>query len=125
MDDEWDDPVSMRLACLALDWGRLTDDLVTALAVRGALLIDLALRGRISETCDAVEVDTAPTGLLPADRLVAVDTPSLTMLRRGTVDQEDLAAEHVRRGWWTPQRRWLSTRYVDHRVDRRRQEERA
>ena len=41
MDDDWDDSVSMRLTVLALDEGRLTDDLVTALAVRGTLLVDL------------------------------------------------------------------------------------
>ena len=125
-DDGWDDSVSMRLACLALDRGRLTDDLVTALAVRGALLVDLALRGRITETDDAVEFDPEPSGFPPADRLLAAGTPSLTdLLRRGAVDQEDLAAEHRRRGSWTATRRWFLVRHVDHRADRTRSDEQA
>ncbi|MGY1704475.1 GPP34 family phosphoprotein [Geodermatophilus sp. SYSU D00697] len=126
MDDDWDESVSMRLACLALDRGRLTDDLVTALAVRGTLLVDLALRGRVRETDDAVEFDAGPTGFPPADRLLADGAPSLTeLLRRGPVDQEDLAAEHLRRGSWTARRRWLGTRYVDSRADRTRADEQA
>ncbi|MGY1694535.1 GPP34 family phosphoprotein [Geodermatophilus sp. SYSU D00814] len=70
-DEDWDGATSMRLACLALDdRGRLTDDLVTALAVRGTLLVDLALRGRLAETEDAVALDGRPTGFPPADRLL-------------------------------------------------------
>jgi hypothetical protein len=112
--DDWDESVSMRLACLALDRGRLTDDLVTALAVRGALLVDLALRGRVRETADAVEFDDGRTCFPPADRLLADGAPSLTeLLRRGPVDQEDLAAEHLRRGSWTLRRRWPGRRYAD------------
>lgn len=119
MDDDWDDSVSMRLAALALDRGRLTDDLVTALAVRGTLLVDLALRGRVRDTEDAVEFDDPPSGFAPADRLLAEGADSLTdLLRGGPVDQEDLAAEHLRRGSWTVRRRLLGTRYVDCRADR-------
>ena len=65
LESDWNDAVSMRLACLALDEGRLTDDLVTALAVRGAVLVDLALRGGLTETADAVEVDPEPSGFAP------------------------------------------------------------
>ncbi|PRY47439.1 Golgi phosphoprotein 3 GPP34 [Geodermatophilus tzadiensis] len=123
--DDWDDSVSMRLAGLALDRGRLTDDLVTALAVRGALLVDLALRGRVVDTDDAVEVDDDPTGFAPADRLLAGWAPTLTeVLRHGEVDQEDLAAEHLRRGSWTVRRRW-PRRYDDHRAARTADDERA
>jgi hypothetical protein len=117
--DERDESVAMRLACLALDRGRLTDDLVTAPAVRGALLVDLGLRGRIVETEDEVQVDPEPTGFDPADRLLADGAPSLTeLLRRGTVDQQDLAAEHLRRGSWSLRRTWPGRRYADHRADR-------
>jgi hypothetical protein len=124
--DDWDEAVSMRLACLALDRGRLTDDLVTALAVRGALLVDLALRGRLQETDDHIEVDTGPTGFPPADRLLAHGAVSLTeLLRRGGVDQEDLAAEHLRRGSWTRGRGWLRKRYVDLESERTRADEDA
>jgi hypothetical protein len=126
-DEDWDGSTSMRLACLALDHrGRLTDDLVTALAVRGTLLVDLALRGRLTDTEDAVELDHGPTGFPPADRLVAEATGSLTdLLRRGRVDQRDLAAEHLRRGSWTPTGRWPRRRYLDHRAARTRDDERA
>ena len=131
MDDDWDDSVSMRLACLALDRGRLTDDLVTALAVRGALLVDLTFRGRVTEAVDAVEFDQRPSGFLPADELLADEllaggAPSvLELLRAGAVDQEDLAAEHLRRGSWTRRRRLLSWRYVDHQAERTLRDERA
>jgi hypothetical protein len=126
VESDWNDAVSMRLACLALDKGRLTDDLVTALAVRGALLVDLALRGRLTETADAVEVDPKPSGFAPADKLVAGEAPSLTeLLTRGPVDQYDLAAEHLRRGSWTLKRRLLLRRYVDHQEDRTRRDEQA
>lgn len=123
--DDWDDSVSMRLAALALDGGRLTDDLVTALAVRGTLLVDLALRGRVRETEDAVEFDDPPTGFPPADRLLAESASLTDLLRRGSVDQQDLAAEHLRRGSWTARRRLLGTRYVDHRADRTQADEQA
>lgn len=124
MDHDWDDSVSMRLAALALDRGRLTDDLVTALAVRGSLLVDLALRGQVRDTADAVESDDPPTGFPPADRLLADGAASLTdLLRSGPVDQQDLAAEHLRRGSWTARRRLLGTRYDDHRAERTRADE--
>jgi len=125
VDDDWDDSVSMRLAALALDRGRLTDDLVTALAVRGTLLVDLALRGRVRETEDAVEFDDPPTGFPPADRLLAESASLTDLLRGGSVDQQDLAAEHLRRGSWTARRRLLGTRYVDHRADRTQADEQA
>jgi hypothetical protein len=124
--DDWDDSVSLRLAALALDRGRLTDDLVTALAVRGTLLVDLALRGRVRDTEDAIEFDDPPTGFVPADRLLAEGAGSLTdLLRRGPVDQRDLAAEHVRRGSWTVRRRLPGTRYDDGRADRTAADQRA
>jgi hypothetical protein len=126
VESDWDDSVSMRLACLALDKGRLTDDLVTALAVRGALLVDLTLRGRVTETADAVEVDFEPSGFAPADRLLAGGAPSLIqMLTAGPVDQYDMAAEHLRRGSWSLERRFLGRRYIDHRADRTGEDEQA
>jgi hypothetical protein len=126
VNSDWDDSVSMRLACLALHKGRLTDDLVTALAVRGALLVDLTLRGWVTETADAVEFEVRPSDFLPADQLLVTGAPSLTqLLRRGSVDQEDLAAEHLRRGSWTRRRRFLGSRYVDHQAARTSQDEQS
>ncbi len=114
----------MRLASLALDNGRLTDDLVTGVAIRGAILIDLALRSRLTETADAMEIDSTPSGFAPADELIAGGAPSVTdLLAHRPVDQHDLAAEHLRRGSWTLQLRFLTRRYVDHREQRTRRDE--
>lgn len=126
MSDDWDASVALRLASLALDRGRLADDSATGLAVRGALLIDLALRGRIIESKDEIQFDTGPTGFAPADRLVAKGAPSLSeLLHKGAVDQKDLATEHLRRGSWSLRRRWLGQRYIDHRADQTSTDEQA
>ena len=126
MDLGWDESVSMRLASLALDKGRLTDDLVTSLAIRGALLVDLTLRGRLTETEASFQFDPSPSGLKPADDLLADGARSaLEMLQRGPVDQFDLAAEHLRRGSWSLKRRGFRRRYIDHRADRTRQDKQS
>ncbi|MGY1692455.1 hypothetical protein [Geodermatophilus sp. SYSU D01105] len=107
MECDWDDSVSMRLACLALDRGRLTDDLVTPLAVRGALLVDLALRGRVAETAEAVEIDPLPSGFAPADRLLAGGGKSLAeLLTSGPVDRTRADEQAMRSG---PGREWTPT----------------
>jgi hypothetical protein len=123
--DGWEHSLSLRLASLALDaQGRLTDDLVTGLAVRGTLLTDLAFRGRVSDVGDAIEVDDQPTGFIPADRLLAAPVEDLThLLRKGNVDQRDLAAEHLRRGNWSLGRSFIRRRYVDHQAAGTRRDE--
>jgi hypothetical protein len=69
---ELDDGVAVRVAALCLDpAGRLSDRLVCAPAVRGGLLLDLALAGRIEQDDESIEVDPTPTGFDPADRLLA------------------------------------------------------
>lgn len=124
MENDWNDAVSMRLACLAQDKGWLTDDLVTALAVREALLVDLALRGRLTETAGAMKVVPQPSGFASADKLVADGAPSVVeLLIRGPVDQYDMAAEHLRRRSWTLERRFFLRRYVDHQERTRRDEQ--
>lgn len=117
----------MRLACLALDRkGRLTNDLVTGLAIRGTLLTDLAMCGRLVNTAQAIEIDVSPTGFRPADLLLSSPVESLTqVLRRGKVDQRDLAVEHLRRGSWTRAGRWPRRRYDDHCAERTRKDELA
>lgn len=126
MDLGWDDSVSMRLASLALHKGRLTNDLVTPLAIRGALLVDLTLRGRLVETETSFEFDPSPSGFRPADSLLTDGARSaLEMLQHGAVDQQDLAAEHLRRGSWGLKRRVFGRRYIDHQVDRTTQDEQA
>jgi hypothetical protein len=112
---DWRRSVSMRLVALALDGrGRLSDKLVVATAVRGALLIDLALRERITDAGEAIEVDRRPTGFEPADRLLAVPVKSLgDLVRSGPVDQRDLAEAHVRCGTWSLTGHWPRRRYLD------------
>jgi hypothetical protein len=113
--EDWRRSLSMRLVALALDGrGRLSDSLVVATAVRGTLLIDLALRDRIADAGEAIEVDPQPTGFEPADRLLAAPMESLgDLLRHGPVDQRDLAEEHVRRGAWLLTGHWPRRRYLD------------
>ncbi|MGY1643413.1 hypothetical protein ACI782_20090 [Geodermatophilus sp. SYSU D00703] len=73
-----------------------------------------------------MEFDDGPTGFPPAGRLLADGAPSLTeLLRRGRVGQDDLAAEHLRRGSWTLRRRWPGTRCADGRADRTTADEQA
>jgi hypothetical protein len=93
----------MRLVALARDGrGRLPGNLVVATAVRGTLLIDLALRDQINDAGEAIEVDPQPTGFQPADRLLAAPMESLgDLVRHGPGDQGDLAEEQVRRGTWS------------------------
>jgi hypothetical protein len=82
--------------------------------VRGSLLIDLALRDRIKDVGEAIEVDLQLTGFAPADRLLTVPMESLgDLVRHGPVDQRDLAEEHVRRGTWLLTGHWPRRRYLD------------
>ncbi len=78
------DPLVSRLSRLCvLPSGRLPGLALHDHAARAALLIDLALWGRISRTSQASFVDTTPTGFEPADRLLGyIDAhPDLTMQR--------------------------------------------
>lgn len=64
--------VAARLASLCLDPnGRLSVMLLCGTAVRGGLLLDLALAGRVESAEDSVVIDPTPTGFGPADRLLA------------------------------------------------------
>ena len=64
--------VAVRVATLCLDsGGRLAGRVLCGDAVRGGLLLDLALAQRVESTDDSVVVDPTPTGFGPADRLLA------------------------------------------------------
>jgi hypothetical protein len=115
-----DGGVAVRVSALCLgSRGRPSPLLICSAAVRAALLLDLALAGRITETEDAVEVDATPTGFAPADRLLAavVAEPDRSLdswldERRLTLD--DVIAANVSSGRWD--RRDLAFRrdlYVD------------
>lgn len=64
--------IAVRVSALCLDpRGRLIDNLVADTAVRGGLLLDLALAGRLESEEEGIVVDGTPTGFGPADRLLA------------------------------------------------------
>jgi len=64
--------VAVRVAALCLDpGGKLAGRAICGDAVRGGLLLDLALAQRVESTDDSVVVDPTPTGFGPADRLLA------------------------------------------------------
>jgi hypothetical protein len=110
----------MRLASLALDGsGRLSDDVVLGVAVRGALLVDLVLRYPTAVGVDAFGEDVRPTGFPPVDRLLSRPGQSpVTLLHRSRVNQTDLAREHVRQGSWIRSGSWLRRRYRDQMAER-------
>jgi hypothetical protein len=110
--------VAVRLSALCLDdRGRLRDFTLWDMAVRGALLIDLALVGRVAQEEDSVAVDPTPTGFAPADELlgpVAVEPerPLDWWIDNGAVDLADMARDNVAAGRWTVHRRIVGRRYT-------------
>lgn len=98
--------VAARIAALCLDDdGALRWDAYLAIAVRGGLLVDLALAGRLEQTDDSIELDSAPIGWPPADRalteLGSLDGQSLDWwLWHSDVGPEDVAAALVQDGLW-------------------------
>ncbi len=125
--------VAVRIAALCLEGnGRLSDRLVCGPAVRGGLLLDLALSGRVEQTDDSVVVDATPTGFQPADRLLAAIgvEPERSLddwLDERRIGLRDVATEAVAAGRWSERRAalGLSRRFVDLRpgttvADRRR-----
>lgn len=116
------DGVAVRLAALCLDSrGRLTDQLLHDDAVRGGLVLDLALAARLEMTDDSIVVDTTPTGLVPADRLLAAMGAEPERSLDGWLDERriglpDVVAPMVESGRWAANRRLLAgRRYVDRR----------
>ena len=113
------DGVSVRLAGLCLDdKGRLRDFALWDDAARGALLVDLARAGRLTDEPDGVMVDGTPTGFAPADRLLAAIAvePEQSLdwwMGHGGVGMRDLAQAAVEAGRWTEERFLLGRRYQD------------
>lgn len=110
--------VAVRLSEFCLDdKGRLRDFPLWHDAIRAALLVDLALAGRLVQTADSVVIDGTPTGFPPADRLLAgiaaEDEHSLDWwMAHGEVGLRDIAAENVAYGRWTTRYRLLGRRYA-------------
>ena len=111
--------VATRLASLCLDdKGRLADFVLWDVAARGALLVDLARTGRLTQDDDSVTVDSTPTGFEPADRLLAAMAvePEQSLdwwMDHGGVRMRDLADANVASGRWHVHRRLLGRRFVD------------
>ena len=116
----------MRVSALCLDRdGRLTDRLLFSDAVRAGLLVDLALAGRLQSTAQSIEVDEAPTGFPPADRLLAAlaveSGRSLDeWLDERRIGLRDVAAANVASGSWVGRTGpfGLRPRYTDRNRDR-------
>ena len=98
--------MAARITALCLDDdGRLRRDTYLAIAVRGGLLVDLALAGRLEQTQDSIELDPAPVGWGPADaalaELDALDGRSLDWwLGHSHLGPADVAAAQVHEGIW-------------------------
>jgi hypothetical protein len=111
--------VAVRLSSLCLDpRGRLRDFALWDVSARGALLVDLARTGRLSQDEESVTVDGTPTGFDPADRLLAAIAvePEQSLdwwLDHGGVRMGDLAEANVASGRWTVHRRLLGRRFTD------------
>jgi hypothetical protein len=110
--------VAVRLSAFCLTGaGKLRRYDIWDVAVRAALLVDLALSGRVTQEEDSVVVDPTPTGFAPADALLApiAVEPERALdwwMDRGAVDLGDLVRDNVDSGrwrrFWTP----LGRRYA-------------
>jgi hypothetical protein len=109
--------VAARLASLCLDdKGRLADFPLWDVAARGALLVDLAWAGRLTQDDDSVMIDGTPTGFEPADRLLAAIEvePEHSLdwwMDHGGVGMRDLAEANVATGRWHVRRHLLGHRF--------------
>lgn len=110
--------VAVRLSafCLDDDSGRLPAYDLWDVAIRGALLVDLALAGRVVQEEDSVVIDATPTGFAPADRLLAPiavepERPLDWWMDRGVVDLADVVRDNLRSGRWTARWTVLGRRY--------------
>ena len=98
--------VAARIASLCLNAnGKLSVMLLCGTAVRGGLLLDLALAGRVESAEDSVVIDPTPTGFEPADRLLAAIAvePERSLdewLDERRIGLRDLAAANVASGRW-------------------------
>jgi hypothetical protein len=98
--------VAARFAALCLDAkGHLPESHYAGMGLRGALLVDLAQAGRLTQTEDSIDLDATPLGAPLADRalqeLDALAGRSLDWwLEHGVVDLRDAATALVADGSW-------------------------
>lgn len=114
-----DHSVATRLIrlCLRSD-GALPRSPLLSSTTRAALLADLALSQALTSEDAVLDVDTTPTGVAAADKLLAavaaVPDKSLDWwLRRGPDAVHDVVADLLARGVWARQLTHLSRRYTD------------
>jgi len=94
--------------------------------LRGSLLTDMALLGRLTADAQGSQVDTTPTGLGILDEMLngVVEHPHRTMewwLRLGRPHLHELIAELLEEGCWLVERHGVTstfTHYVDVEEDR-------
>jgi hypothetical protein len=89
-----------------------------ASATRAALLADLALAGALTNADTGLELDTTPTGYVPADNLLrgVLDQPDKSLgwwLRRGPDCVRDVIDDLLRTGTWTARHTTFGHRYRD------------
>jgi hypothetical protein len=91
--------------------GKLDTTQLWDIGLRGAVLADLWLTGRISDAGESLEIDTEETGVryldLAIGELVDGGSSELQWIERGRLRSADVAAELVAAGEWT--RRWSFT----------------
>ena len=111
--------VAVRLSafCLDDDTGRLRTYDLWDVAVRGALLVDLALAGRVMLEDESVVIDAMPTGFAPADHLLAPlavepERPLDWWLDHAGVLLRDLVRDNVQSGRWDARWTILGRRYA-------------
>jgi hypothetical protein len=110
--------VRMSALCLSAD-GSLGSFSLWDDAARGALLLDLALAGRLESLEDSIVVDAEPTGFPPADALLAAigAEPERALdgwLAERRLGLRHLAAANVGSGRWSMRRDLFARRrYVD------------
>jgi hypothetical protein len=115
------DGVAVRIAALCLGtYGKFSDRLVCGPAVRGGLLLDLALAGRVEQADDSIVIDPTPIGVDPADRLLAAIGVEPERSLDGWLDEQrlgprDVADAAVATGRWTTRRAVVGfgRRYID------------
>jgi hypothetical protein len=117
--------IAVRVSALCLtEAGRVADWAICGPAVRGGLLLDLALTGRVEQTEDSVVVDETPTGFPPADRLLAAIAvePERSLddwLDERRIGLRDLVDANIASGRWLRHRlRFRPDIYADRAVER-------
>ena len=117
--------VAVRVSALCLtSAGRLADWSICGPAVRGGLLLDLALAGRVEQTTESIVVDETPTGFVPADRLLAAIAIEPERSLDGWLDERriglrDVVEANLACGRWVRHRlRFRPDTYEDRAVER-------